>query len=115
MKQEIKTKWIKALRSGKYKQTTGTLKDEVGFCCLGVLCDIYRKEHKDLNLKWDYDTLGNFNCEKSELPYTVRKWAGLSKSDPNVKINNETTTLIHLNDDAGLNFKEIAQVIQDNL
>lgn len=39
---EIKAKWITALRSGKYKQTTNTLKakDGSGFCCLGVLCDL---------------------------------------------------------------------------
>lgn len=32
---------IEALRSGKYKQTRGTLADETGMCCLGVLCDIW--------------------------------------------------------------------------
>lgn len=32
--------WIVALRSGNYKQTMGTLRDDVGYCCLGVLCDI---------------------------------------------------------------------------
>lgn len=32
-------KWLKALRSGEYKQTTGTLYNPKtgGFCCLGVL------------------------------------------------------------------------------
>lgn len=38
MPQEIKTKWIEALRSGEYKQGKDTLKDENGACCcLGVL------------------------------------------------------------------------------
>jgi hypothetical protein len=51
MNQELKAKWLEALRSGKYKQTQGVLnrvKEEhiagvvkpVGMCCLGVLCDI---------------------------------------------------------------------------
>jgi len=31
-------KWIKALRSGTYKQTVGFLQGETGFCCLGVAC-----------------------------------------------------------------------------
>lgn len=31
--------WLKALRSGKYDQTTGRLEDENGFCCLGVACN----------------------------------------------------------------------------
>lgn len=38
--QELKDKWLTALRSGEYSQTTGTLRDENGMCCLGVLCDI---------------------------------------------------------------------------
>lgn len=43
MKNNIMKKWVKALRSGKYKQGTGTLKqynrnEEAKHCCLGVLC-----------------------------------------------------------------------------
>lgn len=38
MSQEIKTKWIEALRSGEYKQGKDILKNENGaYCCLGVL------------------------------------------------------------------------------
>lgn len=40
MKKDIAMKWVEALRSGKYKQTRGTLKNNEGFCCLGVLCEI---------------------------------------------------------------------------
>lgn len=40
MTPEMKTKWVEALRSGKYKQTTGLLKDAEGYCCLGVLASI---------------------------------------------------------------------------
>ena len=32
-------RWIAALKSGKYKQTVNVLRDENGFCCLGVLAD----------------------------------------------------------------------------
>ena len=37
-------KWIKALRSGKYKQTKDTLCNDKrnSFCCLGVLCDVLK-------------------------------------------------------------------------
>jgi hypothetical protein len=36
---ELKDKWVKALRSGKYKQGRGILynPEEKSFCCLGVL------------------------------------------------------------------------------
>lgn len=38
MSQEIKTKWVEALRSGDYMQGVGRLKDDKGaYCCLGVL------------------------------------------------------------------------------
>ena len=32
-------RWSKALRSGEYKQSTGTMCSEYGWCCLGVLLD----------------------------------------------------------------------------
>lgn len=36
---KIKRKWLRALRSGTYKQAKGTLyrPESAGFCCLGVL------------------------------------------------------------------------------
>lgn len=41
---EHRKEWVKALRSGKYEQAKGTLKQTDGgreqFCCLGVACDI---------------------------------------------------------------------------
>ena len=40
MTEAIAMKWVSALRSGKYKQTKGALKDEHGFCCLGVLHEV---------------------------------------------------------------------------
>lgn len=44
MDQELKKRWVEALRSGKYKQGNGVLLDhtETGqeLCCLGVLCDV---------------------------------------------------------------------------
>ncbi|NBQ68164.1 MAG: hypothetical protein EBU46_04735, partial [Nitrosomonadaceae bacterium] len=47
MKAEIKQRWLNALRSGKYKQGEGSLRqlDNEGkpqYCCLGVLCDLHR-------------------------------------------------------------------------
>ncbi len=42
MDAKLKTKWIRALRSGRYEQHSGTLANMEGtaFCCLGVLADI---------------------------------------------------------------------------
>jgi hypothetical protein len=39
---ELMTKWVAALRSGKYEQGTNVLRSEWGsYCCLGVLCDVH--------------------------------------------------------------------------
>lgn len=49
MNAKDKARWVKALRSGKYPQTTNVLKrtepgveddEPVGYCCLGVLREV---------------------------------------------------------------------------
>lgn len=44
MKADIRTKWLEALRSGRYQQGRGWLKFKDGdgerYCCLGVLCEV---------------------------------------------------------------------------
>ena len=76
MPKAIKTRWVKALRSGKYKQTTGQLREcdddgkPVGYCCLGVLCDITQKES---GLRWD----DGFNDSDGSLPDSIEKLTGL--------------------------------------
>jgi hypothetical protein len=42
---ENRKKWVQALRSGKYRQGSGTLRrwvdgTETAYCCLGVACDV---------------------------------------------------------------------------
>lgn len=51
MREELKQKWVAALRSGDYKQTTGVLKRPSGFCCLGVLLDVSEIGY------WEDDTI----------------------------------------------------------
>lgn len=40
-------KWVAALRSGEYSQGRGRLRKGDTFCCLGVACDLYAKEHPE--------------------------------------------------------------------
>lgn len=49
MKATIKRRWLKALRSGKYKQGKEVLYDETddSYCCIGVLCRITERIPKD--------------------------------------------------------------------
>lgn len=55
--QDFKDNWIKALRSGDYGQTQGTLHSPEGFCCLGVFCEI--NGHKVPQTFWS-DTKGDW-------------------------------------------------------
>lgn len=42
--QELKARWIAALRSGEFKQATQYLKVDGRYCCLGVLCHIAKPQ-----------------------------------------------------------------------
>lgn len=106
MKKKIMKKWVKALRSGDYKQTTGCLKDDTGYCCLGVLCDIYRKDQKK-----------GFNfLNRGTLNETVMKWSGV-KTDEGIigdELEYGNERLIEMNDFYKKSFKQIAKVIEKN-
>jgi hypothetical protein len=112
MNPQIKQKWVSALRSGDYKQTQHRLRKEDGFCCLGVLCDLYGKEN---NAEWtplDFDNAYAFQEFESYLPSSVKKWADLEYCNPHV--NDEESTLVRLND-SGSTFEQIADVIEHQL
>ena len=121
MDSTIKEKWLAALRSGKYKQGANALRSRQNkFCCLGVLCDIHRKETKIG--KWGKDFSGKFyfiNTKKSTeefktigiLPKIVMLWAGLKDNNP---VINGAQTLASLND-RGDSFEKIADIIEEKL
>lgn len=102
---ELRKKWIKALRSGEYKQ--GRLKlrfireGEDRFCCLGVLCDVLDKE------KWIYGSNYTYFYDGSE-------------GQPSPKIcdvvgfrhDGIITDLANMNDRDGCTFNEIADLLE---
>lgn len=47
---QFKADWIAALRSGRYPQTTGRLKDAFGYCCLGVACALRGVDFDSISL-----------------------------------------------------------------
>lgn len=127
MNTDIKQRWITALESGLYPQTKNVLHNDEGFCCLGVLCDLYLKEKKKgwlhLAHKECY-TLPYSNSEFEVLPSQVVEWAGLdqdftdnSSQCPWIPSDRPSgtreLTLSELNDD-GHSFHEIAKVIKEN-
>ena len=112
MNPQIKQKWLNALRSGEYQQTKGFLRKEDGFCCLGVLCDLYGKEN---NAEWNLANNGHnyeFQDKESHLPSSVIEWAGVEDSNP--YIIGGIGTLSGLND-KGFTFNEIADLIENHL
>jgi len=113
MNPQIKQKWVYALRSGEYKQTQRRLRDEDGFCCLGVLCDLYGKENQ---LEWESSRHnGNvymFQDMVASLPLSVVEWADLEDYNPHVNVGKSTLTGLN---DAGSTFIEIANLIEEQL
>jgi hypothetical protein len=111
MNPEIKARWLEALRSRRYKQTSGCLRDSEGFCCLGVLCDVVAP---DLGLKWEKGKSArlDFSIAGSHvtLPLEVVEAAGVS----GIGVLPFGGNLSHLNDN-GHTFAMIADVIEKEL
>lgn len=123
MNKKIKKLWVKALRSGKYKQGKGQLRTKNSFCCLGVLCDLHNKKNKENNWKKDEDGYSDFSYLGSEasLPEIVQEWAELKDDNPDITISQKVnTTLAQINDGVlgiikSKNFKQIANIIEKQL
>lgn len=106
MDPELKEKWLEALRSGKYRQGRGKLRNKDDeFCCLGVLCDLVEPN------AWNHyqDGIGSdpwHHHENVAFPgYHISSRAGVVSKEE---------ALAHLNDQ-GATFAEIADYIEENL
>ena len=102
-------KWCEALESGEFKQTRNRLHNPKtgGYCCLGVACELYRRDARS----GEWGGTGEFFVEERyedcELPDTVKDWFGLPAADPCFG----GTWLTTRNDD-GKRFKTIAKAIR---
>ena len=115
MNEQVKQKWLSALRSGDYQQTQLKLHTDDGFCCLGVLCDLYGKEH---NVEWDLvededHSYYMFQDHPATLPLSVVEWVGVESSNPYID-DSRSLTLVELND-IGSTFNVIADLIEEHL
>ena len=130
MDQEIRKQWTAALRSGEYSQSTQYLRTNNGFCCLGVLCDLYDKTEKP-KIGWEtnIDQEFSFGAQRDDqtLPTEIQAWSKLMTSNPGFQTfkaaygsvpkddlgriyPNEILCLAEANDD-GLTFPQIADII----
>lgn len=132
MNSEVKAMWVTALRSGDYPQTRSNLQDSDGFCCLGVLCDLYLRENPEIEARWEYargsegqkifvfiDEEGQYNVSDEYLPEPVVKWSGVPNDNPQVAWEDPNfpgtyEPLSRINDEYGCSFQEIAAIIEQN-
>tara|TARA_R110000751_G_scaffold279698_1_gene382139 strand:- start:366 stop:710 length:345 start_codon:yes stop_codon:yes gene_type:complete len=113
MNNKIKKDWLKALRSGEYKQGQDYL-CSVGnkFCCLGVLMDIEADgdwELMDGDSAWSFKVDGISDRDGASMHMPNRSFhtrIGLT--------TNHARSLADKND-AGYSFEEIADLIEEKL
>lgn len=108
-------KWVDALRSGEFKQTTGRLRNDAGeYCCLGVACEVAIKDGIDL-VPFDDGYLRPelLGYTGGTMPVAVREWLGLS-GDPIIGTGEFGLPLsaISTNDSHGWSFDQIADAIE---
>jgi hypothetical protein len=96
-------KWIKALRSGEYKQSKNALQSNQGFCCLGVACDVIISQDKK-QLSSDKNLSGGVPEHQKNSP----RW--LSKINMNIA-SKFGVPLTQLNDYYKYSFDDIADVL----
>lgn len=115
MKKELFKKWVKALRSGKYKQTAGALievdseaelKDhglchEVNYCVVGVLADLALEK----NIYGTDISFGDDGDKEKLSVFTLEK-VGMSEG--------MQEKLIEMNDNKKMSFKRIAAFLEKN-
>ena len=100
--------WIAALRSDQYKQVTGVLKNDNGYCCMGVMCDLLNPdgwgEHCQTYGGWAYGFTYKSDEDLEVPPEDVMEYYGI---DPNL-----AASFAALNDTHRLNFHQIADAIE---
>lgn len=125
MNPEVKQLWLEALRSGEYQQGREKLRDDKDrYCCLGVLCELYREKVSNGADLWcadETDHKYSMFLESAYIPEAVYIWAGLESNDPKVEAETEAyypavqVELISLNDDHKWDFLAIADAIENSL
>lgn len=101
-------KWVAALESGEFKQTTLFLQYGGAYCCLGVACRVYEKE-TGVNLAEGCLSPDDGRPETLEIYPEVQEWLGLRKD--NGGFGDYCENLTDINDSSG-DFDEVIEVIK---
>lgn len=107
MTTELKSEWVKALRSGEYKQGFGRLRWNDGeHCSLGVLADVLVRKHAAM---WGWDNALEYEMDRgvtvlpSKLRADIRFFGPLHDR------------VVAMNDKLRFTFLEIADWIDTNI
>lgn len=117
MNKKVAKMWVEALRSKKYKKTTGALKvvkdGKARFSVMGVLFDLYQKSHKkklkEIRAKrleavrkgwrvvsvdgfWDNGCRGGI-WNRPALSQKVMKWAGIKDGRCEFTVNDKSAPM----------------------
>jgi hypothetical protein len=118
MNAEIKRLWVEDLRQNPDLQGTGSLRKGDKFCCLGRLCEVFKKEVGQG--EWDHNN--DFvlaGCrDDGLLPAAVVKWAELNDNSPTVTDPEDPdgyAGLTELNDGRHYTFAQLADLIEEQL
>ena len=112
-------KWVKALRSGEYKQGKELLREGDKFCCLGVACELAVKEGIINNPKIiqkpfvsHVSPLYEYEKKTTHLPEKVMKWLGLRDNEGGFFTGRKKRKYLTTLNDNGRSFKQIARYIE---
>ena len=107
-------KWVKALRSGKYKQAKKALGRGERRCCLGVLCDLAVKAKvisKPATVEFKRKKVLEYDGSIEILPQSVADWVGLRSK---IGLFENGDDCLSRRNDRGVGFKKIADLIEQN-
>jgi hypothetical protein len=120
-------KWAEELESGKYKQTTFCLRDDTGFCPLGIACNMIDpdgwKKIQDGYSFQDLERVSRGLDTTTHLPRTIRSQLGGNLSPLGFSVggrfpDGEGNTIVLRNfalsslNDIGATFHEIGLIIR---
>jgi len=126
---KARKEWVEALRSGKYKQGTGTLHtklpdDSEEFCCLGVACDLFYPKCDVIKVENENSDMVSYDGQGGTLPIAIAKHLGFETTGNRfqnliVKIESGiykgSSVGITILNDNGMTFGQLAQIIENDL
>ncbi len=114
-------KWLRALKSGRYEQTSGTLQDEHGYCCLGVACKVLipkgklemkEEENEEGEMVKTKFIKGDLPRDQKYAPAWLEEIASLKIEPSNEGDGKTTGEITDLNDNQNWDFKMIAEALE---